>query len=160
MRNGDTSADKTTSEKAHCRRQILMGFRYDGNVREILYEIRLVHTYLLIHIHYKRQHKLQEKTHIIKTMKFLYVNVFLYKYIVLGMHSEFVSWFCHDTPLGNGQQLCEVLSEIPRWKKGDMARTRILGMCALQPWRYDLGSKSWHTLGSWTTIVWNIIQIK
>ena len=35
----------------------------------------------------------------------------LYKYIVLGMHSEFVSWFCHDTPLGNGQQLCEVLSE-------------------------------------------------
>ena len=43
-----------------------------------------------------------------------------------------------------------------------MAWTRILGMCALWPWpwRYDLGSKSWHTLGSWTTIVWNIIQIQ
>ena len=29
-----------------------------------------------------------------------------------------------------------------------------------QAWRYDLGSRSWHTLGSWTTIMWNIIQIK
>ena len=35
-------------------------------------------------------------------------------------------------------------------------------MCALWPWswRQDLRSRSWHTLGSWTTIVWNIIQIK
>ena len=41
-----------------------------------------------------------------------------------------------------------------------MARTQILGMCALWPWPYDLGSRSWHTLGSWTTIVWNIIQIQ
>ena len=43
-----------------------------------------------------------------------------------------------------------------------MARTRNLGMCVLWPWpwRYDLGSKSWHTLGSWTTIMWNIIQIQ
>ena len=48
------------------------------------------------------------------------------------------------------------------WQWGVMARTRILGMCALWPWpwRYDLGSRSWHILESWTTIVWNIIQIQ
>ena len=35
-------------------------------------------------------------------------------------------------------------------------------MCALWhwPWRYDLGSRSWHTLESWTAIMWNIIQIQ
>ena len=27
------------------------------------------------------------------------------------------------------------------------------------PWVYDLGSRSWHTLGSWTTIVWNIMLL-
>ena len=41
-----------------------------------------------------------------------------------------------------------------------MAQIRISGMCALWPWRYDLGSRLWHTLGSWTTIVWNIIHIQ
>ena len=41
-----------------------------------------------------------------------------------------------------------------------MAWTRISSMCALWPWRYDLGSRSWHTLVSWTTIEWNIIQIQ
>ena len=94
----------------------------------------------------------------------------------------------HDTPLGHGQQLCEILSrsnlamrrhgpdtdfgyvrtvtltlEIwpwvkvmthpsvidnkcvkyypdPTWQWGVMALTLILGMCALWPWRYDLGS--------------------
>ena len=115
----------------------------------------------------------------------------------------------HDTPLGHGQQLCEILSrsnlavrsygpdtdfhymctvtltlEIwpwvkvmthpwvmdnncviyypdPTWQWGVMARTRISSMCALWPWpwRYDLLSRSWHILGSWTTIVWNYIQI-
>ena len=47
------------------------------------------------------------------------------------------------------------------WQWGVLARTWILGMCAPWPWPwgYDLGSRSWHTLGSWTTIVWNIIQI-
>ena len=47
----------------------------------------------------------------------------------------------------------------PTWKWGTIARTRIFGTCVLWPWpwRYDLKSKSWHTLGSWTTIVWNII---
>ena len=115
----------------------------------------------------------------------------------------------HDTPLGHGQQLCEILSrsnlavrsygletdfqyvctailtlEIwpwvkvmthpwimdnnyvkyypdPTWQWEVMARTGISSMCALWPWpwRYDLGSRSWHTLGSWTTVVWNIIQI-
>ena len=50
----------------------------------------------------------------------------------------------------------------PIWQWGVMARTRISSMCALWPWpwRYDLGSRSWHTLGSWTTIVWNIIKIQ
>ena len=50
----------------------------------------------------------------------------------------------------------------PTWQWGVMARTRISSICALRPWpwRYDLGSRSWHTLGSWTTIVWNIIQIQ
>ena len=113
----------------------------------------------------------------------------------------------HDTPLGHGQQLCEILSRYnmavrsycpdtdfgyvctvtltleiwplvkvmthprvmdnncvkyypdPTWQWGVIDRTRILGMCALWPWpwRYDLGSRSWHILGSLTIIVWNII---
>ena len=42
---------------------------------------------------------------------------------------------------------------------GVMIWTRIFGMCALWPWQYGLGSRSWHTLGSWITIVWNIIQL-
>ena len=50
----------------------------------------------------------------------------------------------------------------PTWQWGVMARTRILVLCVLWPWpwRYDLGLRSWYTLGSWTTIVWNIIQIE
>ena len=50
----------------------------------------------------------------------------------------------------------------PTLQWGNMARTQILVMCALWPWpwRYDLGSRSWHTLGSWTAIVGNIIQIQ
>ena len=50
----------------------------------------------------------------------------------------------------------------PTWQWEVMAQTQILGMCAPWPWpwRYDLKSRSWHTLGSWTTIVWNIIQIQ
>ena len=49
----------------------------------------------------------------------------------------------------------------PTWKWGVMARHRFL-VCVQWPWpwRYHLGSKSWHTLESWTTIVWNIIQIQ
>ena len=115
----------------------------------------------------------------------------------------------HDTLLGHGQQLCEVLSrsnlavrsygpdmdfrymctvttsEIwpwvkvithpcgmdnncvkyypdPSWQWGVMAQTQISSICALWPWpqRYDLESRSWHPLGSWTSIVWNIIQIQ
>ena len=50
------------------------------------------------------------------------------------------------------------------WQWGVMARTRIFGICVLWPWlwkyMYDLGSRSWHTLGSLTTIVWNIIKIQ
>ena len=49
----------------------------------------------------------------------------------------------------------------PTWQWGVMAQTRISSMCELWPWpwRYDFWSRSWHTLGSWTTIVWNYIQI-
>ena len=45
------------------------------------------------------------------------------------------------------------------WQWGVMAQTRISGICTLWPWpwRYDLGLRSWHTLGSWTTMVWSII---
>ena len=48
----------------------------------------------------------------------------------------------------------------PTWQWGVMAGTQIMGMCALWPWpwRYNLGSMSWHTLWSWTTIVWNTIS--
>ena len=45
------------------------------------------------------------------------------------------------------------------WQWGVVAWTQIFGMWALWPWRYDLGSRSWHTLGSWKISVWNIIQI-
>ena len=49
----------------------------------------------------------------------------------------------------------------PTWHWGVMAWTQIFGICAMQPWpwRYDYGSMSWHTLRSWTIIVWIIIQI-
>ena len=49
----------------------------------------------------------------------------------------------------------------PTWQWGVMARTQISSICAVWPWpwRYDLGARSWHTLRSWTTIVWNYIQI-
>ena len=55
----------------------------------------------------------------------------------------------HYTPLGHGQQLCEILPD-STWQWGVMARARILGICALWPWpwRNNLGSMSWHTLGS------------
>ena len=51
----------------------------------------------------------------------------------------------------------------PTWQWEVLARTLFfVRVCALRPWhwRYDLGSRSWHTLWSWTTIVWNTIQIE
>ena len=67
----------------------------------------------------------------------------------------------HDTPLGHGQQLCEILSTSNLAVRSYGPDTD-LGMCALWPWnkRYNLGSRSWHTLVSWTIMVWNIIQIQ
>ena len=56
----------------------------------------------------------------------------------------------HDTPLGHGKQLYEILSRsnMTKWSYGP---DTILGtsMCALWswPWRYDIGSRSCHTLG-------------
>ena len=45
----------------------------------------------------------------------------------------------------------------PTWQWRVIAQTDISSMCAM--WPYDIGSRSWHTLGPWKTIVWNIIQI-
>ena len=67
----------------------------------------------------------------------------------------------HDTPLGHGQQLCEILSRSNVAVRNYGLLTQILGICALWPWpwRYDLRSRSWHNFGLWTTIAWNIIKI-
>ena len=60
----------------------------------------------------------------------------------------------HDTPFRYRQQLREILSRsnlaVRRY-----AWTQFWGICAVWPWpwRYDLGSRSWHNIGSWTTIV-------
>ena len=66
----------------------------------------------------------------------------------------------HDTPLVMDNKYVKYYQG-PTWQWGVLAWTWILSTCALWLWplRCDLGSRSWHTLGSWTTIVWNIIQI-
>ena len=62
---------------------------------------------------------------------------------------------------GHGQQLCEILSRSILAVR-NYGRIRISDMCALWywPWRYYPVLMKWHTLGSWTTIVWYIIQIQ
>ena len=67
----------------------------------------------------------------------------------------------HPWAMENNNYCVKYYSD-PTWQWQVMARTGILWMCALWtwPWRYDLGSSSWHTLGSWTAIVWNIIFIQ
>ena len=68
----------------------------------------------------------------------------------------------HYTPLGLGQQLCEVLSRFNMAVKSYGPDTDFWCVCTLTltlTCRYDIWLRSWHTLGSWTTIVWNIIQI-
>ena len=57
---------------------------------------------------------------------------------------------------------CVKYYQDPTWHRGVVSRTQIFDICALWPWpwRYDIGSRSWHTLEKWTTIVWNIIQIQ
>ena len=64
---------------------------------------------------------------------------------------------CHNPWVSDNN--CVKYYPDPTWQGWVMAQTRIFGMCALWPWpwRYDLRSRSWHTLRSWTTIVWNII---
>ena len=68
----------------------------------------------------------------------------------------------HGTPLDHGQQLCKILSSSNMAVRSYGLDLRIFGMCVLWPWpwKFDFGSRSWHTLGPWTTIVWNIIQIQ
>ena len=75
---------------------------------------------------------------------------------------EIWSWckvITHPWVMGNK---CEKYYQDPTWQWGVMARTRIFGICVLWPCprRYDLASRWWHTLGSWTTIVWKIIKIQ
>ena len=43
-----------------------------------------------------------------------------------------------------------------------MGWTPILFMCILWPWpwKYTIIWRSWHIIGSWTAIVWNIIEIQ
>ena len=48
----------------------------------------------------------------------------------------------------------------PTRQWGVMVWAQIFSICALWPWRYDLRSRSWRTLGTWTIIVWKIIQIQ
>ena len=66
-----------------------------------------------------------------------------------------------DTPVNNGQHLCEILSR-SNLAVRRFARTRISCVCVLWPLPqgYDLGSRTWHTIGLSTTIVWNIIRIQ
>ena len=78
--------------------------------------------------------------------------------------SEIWPWVKVMTPLGHGQQC--VKYQDPTWQWGVMARTPNSGMSALWPWhkRYDLGLRSWHTLGSWTISVevfsWSKLAVK
>ena len=68
----------------------------------------------------------------------------------------------HDTPFGHGQQLCEIISRsnfaLRRYGPDtDFGYVCIVAL-TLEIWP-SVGSRLWHTLRSWTIIVWNIIQI-
>ena len=56
--------------------------------------------------------------------------------------------------------LCDILSR-SNMAVRSYVPDKVFGMCALWPWPwiYDLVSRSWHTLGSWATVVRNVIQI-
>ena len=71
----------------------------------------------------------------------------------------------HDTPLGREQQFCAILSRSKFAVRSyglDLDFRYMYRICALWPWpkRHDLGSRKWHTLESWTTIVWYIMKIQ
>ena len=57
---------------------------------------------------------------------------------------------------------CVKYYSYPTLQWGVMVQTRIWNMYALRPWpwRYDLWSRSWHILGSWTTIVSNLEWVR
>ena len=78
------------------------------------------------------------------------------------MNSEIWPWVKVMTYPSVIDNKCVKYYPDPTWQWGVMARTWISGTCALWPWpwRYDNRSRSWHFLGSWTTIVLNIIQIQ
>ena len=69
-----------------------------------------------------------------------------------------------DTPLSHEKQLCEILSRSNMAMKSYGLDTDFRYVCTvtltLEVHLYNLESRSWHTLESWTTIVWNIIQIQ
>ena len=68
----------------------------------------------------------------------------------------------YDTQFGHGEQVCEIFSRSNLAVRSyhSYADFGYLFTVTLEIARYDLWSRSWHTLGSWTTIVWNIIQIE
>ena len=80
----------------------------------------------------------------------------------VAITSEIWPWVKIMTHLGSWTNCVKYYPD-PTWQYGVMALTRIYGIhvCALWPWpwRYNLESRSWHTLGSWTIVV-NIIQIQ
>ena len=84
----------------------------------------------------------------------------------------------HDTPLGQGQHVCEILFRSKLAVRSYGPETDFGYVCTvtltLEIWHWvkvmshhwaidnncvKLGSRAWHTLGSWTIIVWNYIQI-
>ena len=61
----------------------------------------------------------------------------------------------NDTSLGHRQELCEILS-ISNMAVSSYGLDTDLGYVWPWPWRHDSESTSWHTLGSWAAVVWNI----
>ena len=60
-------------------------------------------------------------------------------------------WVCVHCDLDLGDMILgQGYYPDPTWQWGVLARTRISSICALWPWpwRYDLGSRLWHMLGS------------
>ena len=60
--------------------------------------------------------------------------------------------------LGHGQQFCKILTRSKMTERSYSPDTDFTIYSF--PWRYDLSSRSWHTLWLWKTILFNIIQIR
>jgi hypothetical protein len=65
----------------------------------------------------------------------------------------------HDTSLGLGQQSCEILFKFIKRVRSygpDKLFAYVLTIMCIMTLTSDLGSRSWHFLGSSVTILWNI----